>query len=270
MSRAVTMDLRERWAAKSAIVTRWLVQDSFEGGAEVCEIRVDGGDPRIVRASEFQTPDVGRVYWKYVAEGNEVGPWGMLMEHGVIPAGWGLPDRPNKLHVTARRKLVRREAYPRVFLSYRRDDADAYAGRVHETLTRSLGEEIFMDLFGIRGGEIFPWTIQQAVAHTVVMVVLVGPKWLTLTGPGSTRRIDNSLDFVRREVVAAMDRGIAIIPVLLPGATVPERQSLPDDMQGLEELQALTLSPRHWDTEVQELVTSVREHLQQAEHGQMM
>lgn len=81
------------------------------------------------------------------------------------------------------------------------------------------------------------------------------------------RRIDGYFDFVRLELTAAWNRGTRIIPILLPGASVPSRESLPEDIAGLEELQMLELSPRYWDAGLAEVVNEIRRELTEVRQG---
>jgi hypothetical protein len=238
------------------VVKRWLARGRFRLGDAICELEVDG-ESRIVKEERMHPDDWGGIYWYFVDEGAEVGPRGLLLEFGDCMGGRSL------LHSSARRKLVRRANYPQIFLSYRRDDAEAYAGRLHEKLSRTFGPDaVFMDLFGIRPGEVFPWTIQQAVVHADVVLALVGPRWLNISASGQKPRLEDPRDYVRREICAALDRGTLLIPVLLPGGIIPDPHSLPDDLGGLEELQFHELSARHWDTDVEHLSAIIRDHLE--------
>lgn len=240
-------------------VTKWLVTTSINGGEPVCEIETDGVREPMAGPYLATEDDPSGLVWKYVEEGMEIGPNGLLLEYSVnVPASSGT------IHTTARTKLRRRPSYPRVFLNYRRDDADAYAGRIHESLTRALGEsEVFMDTFSLQAGEVFSWTIQQAVAHADALIMLVGPKWMTLTNEDGRPRILAEWDFVRREIVAALDRGIAVLPVLLPGAQIPEVRDEP--LRYLPDFQFQTLSGnRHWQADMDDLVNALHLHL---DHG---
>lgn len=237
------------------VVSGWLTTSEIRRGDPVCDLIVDGV-PRTLMANAIHPTDYASPVCHYVSEGAEVGPWGALAE---LSYNMDATPRPRVFHASAKRPLQRRDNYPRIFLNYRRQDAEAFAGRLHESLSAEFGrDQVFMDIFGIRPGEIFPWTIQQAVAHAEVVVSLIGAKWLTLTDSTGRRRIDGPFDFVRHELTAAWDRGTAILPVLLPGASAPSRESLPNDITGLEELQMLELSARYWDAGLAELVAEIR------------
>ena len=139
MSLGFGVDIRERWAARSMRVIKWHVHDTLHTNAPVCDVAIDGAVRPIV-GPRGQPADGCAILTSFVAEGNEIGPWGSLLEYTPhYPVGrWSL-------HASARRPLRRREEYPRAFLSYRREDADAYAGRLHETLSSGFGRnQVFM------------------------------------------------------------------------------------------------------------------------------
>lgn len=264
MSRILRVAVRDRWAAKRMILVRWLAQGHFGPQQPICEVDIDGSQQVFheqALGTGLHPEDYGGIYHYFVAEGNEIGPWGELLEY----TDSGTPEwKRATLHATALRPLIRRERYPRVFLSYRHEDSEAYAWRLHGDLTKAFGrEEVFLAPFSIKGGDIFPWVIQQAVVHSEVVVALMGPRWGGSMDRDGKIRLNHPLDYLRRELTAALDRGIPIIPVLLPGGSLPERNSLSQfDMDGLDQYQAFPLSPRHWDTDVAELVEDVSRYVQ--------
>lgn len=250
------VDARKRWGARSMVVKRWLAGDSLHLGEPVCEIETDGLAETILATGFAKADDPVGVVWRYVLEGAEIGPRGNILEYSDnVPRSW------NTVHATAKRPLVRRERYPSIFLSYRREDADAYAGRLHEVLSRAFGsEEVSMDLFSIRPGEVFPWVIQQSVVHARVMIALIGPRWATIADSDGRPRIHSHYDWLHRELVAALDRGTPVLPVLLPGAEFP---SLPyDEFWGLKDYQYHQITgPRHWQSDVDDLISGIKLHL---------
>jgi len=261
MSSILSFDVRERWAARSVVVKQWLTKGGYRPRDPICELEIDGVSSTF-HDNKMDSGDVAKIYWYYVDAGQEVGAWATLLEYS-SSAYWNGQDATVPLHRSARRKLARRPRYPRIFINYRRADADASAGRLHETLVRTFGrDEVFMDQFSIRPGEVFSWTIQQAVAHADVVVSLIGPTWWTLKDGSDRPRIANSRDYVRRELVAALDRGTALVPILVNGAGVPDTTSAFDqELHGLQDLQFHQLTPRHWEAEVEELIAAVRGHL---------
>lgn len=145
----------------------------------------------------------------------------------------------------------------RVFISYRRDDAAGYAGRLEEALERRLGRgSVFRDVLDIPPGEDFVAAIRARLAGAQAVLVLIGPRWAGGERPGP-RRIDDAGDFVRLEVEAALDSGVRVVPVLLPGAVMPAEAELPVPLKPLARRNALGLSDAHWDADIGRLAAAV-------------
>jgi hypothetical protein len=262
LSKVYSMDIRLRWRARSVVLTRWLIEGSVRQEQPACELAIDGISQGVIFATGYPEDDPCGVLWVYVAEGSEVGPFGRLFEYTTnspeVPSG-----RYERVHhTTARARYVRRERYPRIFLSYRHEDTEPYAGRLHEALVREFGfDDVFMDEFSLRPGEQFEWAVQQAAAHCAAMVVLIGAKWLTLADKFGKPRLLDEYDLHHREICAALDRGIPVIPVLVGKADVPAVDALPEDLRGFQTLQCLSVTNRHWQEDVADLVTELRRHL---------
>jgi hypothetical protein len=145
----------------------------------------------------------------------------------------------------------------RVFISYRRDDAAGYAGRLEEALEQRLGRgSAFRDVLDIPPGADFVEAIRQRLAGAQTVLVLIGPRWAGGDGSGQ-RRIDDAKDFVRLEVQVALEGGARIIPVLLPGARMPAEAELPDALKPLARRNALGLSDPNWAADVDRLVAAI-------------
>lgn len=145
-----------------------------------------------------------------------------------------------------------------LFISYRREDTSGYAGRLFETLAAYVGRErLFMDVDTIRPGEDFLKVIEQTVGSSEAVIVLIGPRWLSAVDADGRPRLEDPEDFVRLEVKAALDRGLRVIPVLVDGATVPDREQLPSDLAALTRRHAVHLTHERWQTDVEHLVRSL-------------
>ena len=138
----------------------------------------------------------------------------------------------------------------RIFVSYRRDDAAGYAGRLEEALEKRLGREsVFRDVLDIRPGEDFVAAIRARLASAQAVLVLIGPRWAGDEAIGH-RRIDDEGDFVRLEVEVALNSGARVVPVLLPGAEMPAEADLPLPLKPLARRNALSLSDTNWDADI--------------------
>ena len=80
---------------------------------------------------------------------------------------------------------------PGIFISYRRDDAAGWAGRLSADLRAGLrGAAVFMDIDAIPPGVPYDDYIAQAVGSCDVLIALIGQHWLTITDKAGRRRLD--------------------------------------------------------------------------------
>jgi hypothetical protein len=145
---------------------------------------------------------------------------------------------------------------PAVFLSYRRGDASGYAVGMKNDL-RARGFQVFMDLDSIKLGEPYPKVIQDALNSSDALVALIGNNWLAASDKQGRRRLDDERDFVRREIAAALERDILVVPTLVDGAVMPAEEALPPNLAQLATRQALKLDNEHWDEDVKRLIDAV-------------
>jgi hypothetical protein len=149
-----------------------------------------------------------------------------------------------------------------VFISYRRSDAGPYARLLQVQLGHHLpATPVFMDLDSIEAGTDFAEAIKAGVHSCRVLVALIGPKWLTLGDAEGRRRLDDPDDYVRFEIRTALERRVRVIPVLVDGATMPQRQELPDDLGKLARLNALQMSYDRYEYDESRLIAVVRKVL---------
>ena len=151
-----------------------------------------------------------------------------------------------------------------IFISYRRDDSIVSARLLHNELVARFGaEHVFMDIGDIGYGDDFARAIDRQLADADVVVVVIGPKWAQIIeqrGRGD--------DWVRHEVAAALrlhdakrDGGYGhprILPVLVGGAAWPGAP-LPDDIAGLQSLNALKLDERALLANLTALVEAIQQ-----------
>jgi hypothetical protein len=147
----------------------------------------------------------------------------------------------------------------RVFISYRRDDSAAHAGRVHDRLEREFGREaLFMDVDTVCLGVDFVEAIREAVAKCDVLLAIVGPNWLNARDEEGNRRLDDENDYVRIEVAAALQRNIPVIPILLDGARMPKADQLPKDLEGLARRDALDVRRASFHNDIGKLIRELK------------
>ncbi len=146
----------------------------------------------------------------------------------------------------------------KIFISYRRDDAQWQAKAIHEKLSRHVEnprEDIFYDLDSMTVGLNFKEQIELTVAKCDMLIALIGKDWLRVTDPATgQRRLNNPRDFVRTEIAAALQRNIPVVPVLLDGVAVPEADELPEDLRDLSMRHGVTINAASFDHDVNVLI----------------
>jgi hypothetical protein len=147
----------------------------------------------------------------------------------------------------------------RIYISYRRTDTAAYAGRLFDHLSRHFGRGfVFMDIQGgIARGQDFTQAVNAALDTCEVALVLIGKNWATSTGPNNDLRLDDPNDWVRLETAAVLRRNVLVIPVLVDGARLPDPASLPEELRPLCRHHVSELTDSRWSFDVGELVKDI-------------
>jgi uncharacterized protein with WD repeat len=146
----------------------------------------------------------------------------------------------------------------RVFISYRREDSIAYAGRLFDRLKAHFGEaHVFMDITSLKPGEDFADILQKTIESCDALVAVIGTQWLTAKMGDGRPRLDDSSDFVHFEIATALERGTRVIPVLVAGAQMPRASDLPDALQTLARRQALIVTDVDFDQSVTRLIQTL-------------
>lgn len=146
-----------------------------------------------------------------------------------------------------------------IFISYRRDDSRGWAGRLAADLKGGMRRaKIFMDIDDIPPGADWDDYIGQSVRRCDVLLALIGPRWLDAVDAQGRRRIDDSDDVVRREIVVALQHELLVIPVLVGDARLPAAEALPAPLRPLLRRQAYALADTRWRADCRELVRALR------------
>ena len=146
----------------------------------------------------------------------------------------------------------------RVFISYRRDDASAYAGRLYDSLAARLGDDnVFMDVDTISPGTDFHAAIDEAIASCDVVIAPIGQRWLSATDAEGQRRLDDPEDVLRIELERGLAHGLVIIPARVQDAEIPSAEDLPESLAPLARRQAIELRDTSWRDDVARLVRSL-------------
>ena len=151
---------------------------------------------------------------------------GLVIATGGVIGVESLIERRKRLSLETLLQDFLRPTESAFFVSYRRDQSSFVARSLRSALAARFGDaSVFMDVTAMSPGQQWPREIQEAILGCRAMLVIIGPYWLAARDPGSgTRRLDDPQDWVRREVEAGLGRPeVAVIPVLVDGATMPEQ-----------------------------------------------
>lgn len=147
-----------------------------------------------------------------------------------------------------------------IFISYRRQDTLETVGRLHDHLRRAFEEDrLFLDVERQAAGDDYRKVIDRALAHSDVMLVVIGMEWLNAANREGRRRLDNGDDMVRIELETAFARNLRVVPVLVEGATIPAAADLPPSLQPLCYRTAMPVRPDpDFQMDFQRLVEALR------------
>src|ERR1035441_5603610 len=146
---------------------------------------------------------------------------------------------------------------PRIFISYRRDDAATEAGRMADLLQERLGDHVFFDRESIDPGVDYPTVIENDLAQADCLFAVIGKNWTTAANPKGERRLDDPNDYVRLEIATALKRNIRVVPVLVCGATMPGINDLPEVLARLSRCNAVQIREDSFRRDVDALVEKV-------------
>ena len=145
----------------------------------------------------------------------------------------------------------------KAFISYRREDTAAAAGRLYDRLCRLLSKpNVFFDVSTIAGGEDFEKRITSTIEQSDAVLVMIGSKWLQPAQDGKVRLLEAN-DYVRAEVRAALTRAKSTLPILIDGAHMPRAEQLPDDVRAIATRNAMPLRHASFDDDAENIITTI-------------
>ena len=151
-----------------------------------------------------------------------------------------------------------------IFISYRRDDAAAYARLIFNKLVSAYSRQsVFMDVDSISLGADFAEVLDQRLRTCSVLVAIIGRNWENSTGQAGTARLNDPSDFVRIEIESALKLNLPIIPVLVDGAQMPRPDKLPESLRPFSRRNAIDIGHVHFDANSAILVEALSNILHQ-------
>ncbi|WP_256789068.1 TIR domain-containing protein [Frankia sp. AvcI1] len=146
---------------------------------------------------------------------------------------------------------------PTIFINYRTGDGEKTAQIIDTALSARFGSEhIVLAPKSIQPGENFVEGLLSRVSAASAMVPVVGSTW------ADSPKLRDPNDWVRREILLAMQRGIWIVPVLdnrLVERLDPDR--LPPELARFAEFQSIRLDPQTLEARLRDLGDLLTRHV---------
>ncbi|SES13392.1 NPCBM/NEW2 domain-containing protein [Lentzea albida] len=185
-----------------------------------------------------RTDDVLRLCWPTI---------GRKRETGTAPHLWyGTLDEKGRCAIS------------KVFINFRVGDGQDSAVLLEQRLVTELGrDEVFRSSTGITAGTAFEPRLVEAASACEVMLVVIGPRWLTIT-KGSVASIAAPADWVRLEIELALAGDAKVIPILVGDIKMPAEDDLPETIRELAGRQYIRLHHRSAKYSLDQIADSVR------------
>jgi hypothetical protein len=153
-----------------------------------------------------------------------------------------------------------------IFVNYREEDTLIHVGPLGYRLKEHFGRDrVFVSSGGIMLADFWRDVIAEVISSCTVMLVLVGPRWLTIEDEDGRRRLDVRGDFVRWEIETALAQGKVVTCVLFEDVEIPAEEELPGSLKELAGLQVHRIDAYEWERDTDRLIEALKEELREAE-----
>lgn len=147
-----------------------------------------------------------------------------------------------------------------IFINYRKDDSSWNALALYNELQKYFPKEsLFKDFNTIRPGDDFVESIQKALSHCNVLLIVMSKNWLEVKDKHGNRRLNDPDDLVRIEIATAIERNIQVIPVLFDNIPMPTSADLPENLRSLPRRQFVEIETTRFEADVKKLADAIKE-----------
>jgi hypothetical protein len=145
-----------------------------------------------------------------------------------------------------------------IFLNYRSADEPFGVAMLDQELSRRFGTSaVFLASKSIELGTDFENEMFDAVKRSVALLVVMGRNWMEARRKDGVRCVDDPLDFVRREIVTALNLGKKVIPVRLD-IDPPNPDDVPEVLRPAMAKQGIRVRFRSSALDIDHLVAKLR------------
>lgn len=115
-----------------------------------------------------------------------------------------------------------------------------------------------MDHAALAPGEDFEREITASLSTVDAVLAVIGPRWADARDARQALRLAQPDDFVRREILTALEMGTRVIPLLVGGAKMPGEADMPVELAPLARFQAWELRDARFDDDLQALLAQLQ------------
>jgi len=152
-----------------------------------------------------------------------------------------------------------------VFINYRTGDGDWPAAFLDDKFKRRFGaDRVFRDATSLEAGHDFRYELRRRLERCTILVVIIGPSWLTARDDSGRRRLDNPSDYVRMEIEESLKRKIRVVPITLNDVRLPLADELPEEIADLAHRQCRVFRSRHYESDFEQIVSVIDEEIPRA------
>jgi hypothetical protein len=146
-----------------------------------------------------------------------------------------------------------------IFVNYRTNDAHDAAFAIQADMAHRFGaDKVFFASRSLHHGVSFRDELVREAAKARVLLAVIGPQWFKRDAAGH-RLIDDENDWVRREIVTALNTGTQIIPVLV-GRTLDRLPAdLPPDIKDLLNFNYRRFDHREAESNLSRIAAAIQE-----------
>ena len=131
-------------------------------------------------------------------------------------------------------------------MNYRTGDEETCATMIERELSRRFGSaHIFLASKSIKPGADYPHELLAAVRASSVLLAVIGVGWLSFTDEHGHNALDREDDWIRKEILAAFEVDVPVVPILVGRAERLRRVDLPSRIARLADCQYLRLDIRY-------------------------
>jgi hypothetical protein len=130
-----------------------------------------------------------------------------------------------------------------ILISCRQADAGASAIALRDDLAQVFGDDrVFLGKDALKA-ENWHEQVQGELEKCKVLLLVIGPRWLTITEEQNRPPIQLRDDLHRQEIAFLLDQSnVTVIPVFVEQSVVPRADQLPPDLQRLTSRQARSIA----------------------------